>query len=70
MNQALVSVADIVVIGHITLQAHRAPWCIFCTIRYTNILQFSLSMSVGVSKLQVAILARSYRDMSQSVRID
>ena len=34
-----------------------------------SILKFSLSLSVHVSKLQVAILARLSREMSQTVRI-
>ena len=36
----------------------------------TSILKFFLSESVAVSKLQIVILARSYREMSQPVRID
>ena len=35
-----------------------------------SILYFILRLSVAVSKLQVAILARSSREMSQTVRID
>ncbi len=35
-----------------------------------NSIQFFLSLSVAVTKLQVAILARSSREMSQTVRID
>ena len=38
-----------------------------CTL---SLLSFSSSLSVDVSKLQVAILARSSREMYQTVRID
>ena len=37
--------------------------------RYSSILEFSLSLSVGVRELHVAIFARSSREMSQTVRI-
>ena len=48
----------------------RDPSVIFVTIAI-YILKFFLGLSVGVSKLlQVAILARSSREMSQIVRID
>ena len=36
----------------------------------SSMLQFFLSLSVAVSKLQVTILARSSREMSQTVRIE
>ena len=36
----------------------------------SNTIKFSLNLSVGVSKLHVAILARSSQEISQTVRID
>ena len=34
-----------------------------------SILEFSLNLSVAVRSLQAAVLARSFRDISQTVRI-
>ena len=45
---------------------HTYILCMNACIHYNS----PLSLSVGVSKLQVAILARSYWEMSQVVRID
>ena len=55
---------------HACIQAHAFTCQRAHAHAYTvSILYFSLNLSVGVRKLQCAILARSYREMSLTVRV-